>query len=282
MADRLVARADTVVGIPGRGGTAELVRHFPVLAPINTGAGPSAPPEGIAAYRPAPDEHDRRRRALAALYRDGARPDSLDPRDRGLPALLCVGRLHPVKQQDLLVRAWLATGAYRGTTLILVGGSPGAGTAAEDDMRHRIDTLLAGNSGASRRLALLPALPNTEVRRLERALAARTADACSWYVCPSAKEEFGLAVLEAMDAGLPVAGPRRGGVAPYLRDRGNGLLMGTSDQAGLMHGLRRITTTSVDDRRRYAAAGRDLVAERFSVARMADELAAEYLALRGY
>ncbi|MFJ3895612.1 glycosyltransferase family 4 protein [Streptomyces sp. NPDC090083] len=282
VADRLVARADTVVGIPGRGGTEELVRHFPRLAGLNAGAGPSAPPEGIAAYRPDPDEDDRRRQALAMLYRDGARPDSLAPRDRGVPLLLCVGRLHPVKQQDLLVRAWLATGGYRTCTLVLVGGSPGAGTAEEDDIRHRIDTLLAAYPQAGGRLALLPALPNTEVRRLQRALARRTPDACSWYVCPSAKEEFGLAVLEAMDAGLPVAGPRRGGVTHYLRDRVNGLLIDTYDQAGLMRGLRRVATTTVDDRRRYAEAGRKTVAERFSVARMADQLADEYIALRGH
>ncbi|MER5604161.1 hypothetical protein [Streptomyces sp. NPDC002265] len=55
--------------------------------------------------------------------------------------------------------------------------------------------------------------------------------------------------------------------------------MDTSGQAGLMRGLRRVAATSVDDRRRYAAAGRKLVAERFSVTRMADELAAEYTAL---
>ncbi|MFI8232409.1 hypothetical protein ACIGDI_26570 [Streptomyces sp. NPDC085900] len=56
--------------------------------------------------------------------------------------------------------------------------------------------------------------------------------------------------------------------------------MDTSGQAGLMRGLRRIAATSADDRRCYAAAGRRLVAERFSVARMADELAAEYAAVR--
>ncbi|MFE2422685.1 glycosyltransferase family 4 protein [Streptomyces hokutonensis] len=282
VADRLVARADAVVGIPGRGGTSELVRHFPCLARLNAGAGPSAPPEGIAPYRPAPDEEERRHQALAMLYRDGARPDSLDPLDRGLPLLLSVGRLHPVKQQDRLVRAWVATGGYRTTTLVLVGGSPGAGTAAEEEVRHRIDLLLAESPQASGRLALLPAVPNTEVRRLQRALAQRKPDACSWYVCPSVKEEFGLAVLEAMDAGLPVAGPRRGGVAHYLRDQVNGILIDTSDQAGLMRGLRRVAATSVDDRRRYAAAGRKLVAERFSVTRMADELADEYIALRSH
>ncbi|MYV40165.1 hypothetical protein GT030_15135 [Streptomyces sp. SID1328] len=55
--------------------------------------------------------------------------------------------------------------------------------------------------------------------------------------------------------------------------------MDTSGQAGLVRGLRRVAATSVDDRRRYAAAGTKLVAERFSVTRMADEPAAEYTAL---
>ncbi|MFE2579772.1 hypothetical protein [Streptomyces sp. NPDC059378] len=65
------------------------------------------------------------------------------PRDRELPVLLCVGRLYLVKQQDLLVRSWLATGAHHTTTLVLIGGSPGTGTAVEDDIWRRIDILLA-------------------------------------------------------------------------------------------------------------------------------------------
>ncbi|WP_020139768.1 glycosyltransferase family 4 protein [Streptomyces sp. 351MFTsu5.1] len=278
VADRLVERADTVIGIPGRGGTRELVRHYPHLAHLAGGKGPSAPPEGIAPYRAAPDEHERRRVALAGLYQDGTRPDALDAEDHVLPLLLSVGRLHPVKQQDLLVRAWLETGGYSTSTLVLIGGSPHTATEAETDMRRRIDTLLADVPQASRRIALLPALPNADVRRLQRALAARPQAPC-WYVCPSAKEEFGIAILEAMEAGLPAAGPQRGGVAHYLRDGVNGILMDTSTPTGLMRGLRRLAHISDDERRRYATAGRNLVAERFSVTRMANELAAEYVAL---
>ncbi|MFF7048023.1 glycosyltransferase [Streptomyces griseorubiginosus] len=125
----------------------------------------------------------------------------------------------------------------------------------------------------------LPALPNADVRRLQRALAARPQEAPCWYVCPSAKEEFGIAILEAMEAGLPAAGPQRGGVAHYLRDGVNGILMDTSTPTGLMRGLRRLTHISDDERRRYATAGQNLVAERFSVTRMAKELTAEYVAL---
>ena len=279
VADRLVERADTVIGIPGRGGTRELVRHYPHLAHLAGGKGPSAPPEGIAPYRSAPDEQERRRAALAALYQDGTRPDALDAEDHDLPLLLSVGRLHPIKQQDVLVRAWLETGGYSNSTLVLIGGSPHTATEAETDMRRRIDTLLADVPQASRRVALLPALPNADVRRLQRALAARPREAPCWYVCPSAKEEFGIAILEAMEAGLPAAGPQRGGVAHYLRDGVNGILMDTSTPTGLMRGLRRLAHISDDDRHRYATAGQNMVAERFSVTRMANELAAEYVAL---
>jgi len=280
VADRLVERADTVVGIPGRGGTRELVRHYPHLARLAGGKGPSAPPEGIAPYRPAPDEHDRQRQALTNLYQDGARPDALDAEDRDLPLLLSVGRLHPVKQQDLLVRAWLETGGYGTSTLLLIGGSPHTATEVETDMRRRIDTLLADFPQASRRFALLPALSNADVRRLQRALAARPRQAPCWYVCPSAKEEFGIAILEAMEAGLPAAGPRNGGVAHYLRDGVNGILMDTSGPTGLKRALRRLARISADERRRYATAGGKLVKERFSVTRMANELTAEYAALQ--
>ena len=278
VADRLVERADTVVGIPGRGGTGELVRHFPRLAGENGGAGPAAPPEGIAPYQPAPDESRRRRGLLSALFRGGDRPDALDPADRELPLLLSVGRLDPVKQQDLLVRAWLASGLCDASTLVLVGGGPVAdSTGAEEGMRRRVDALLAGRPQARRRCALIPAMANDEVRRLERALADPRHGTRSWYVCPSVKEEFGIAVLEAMDAGLPVAAPLRGGVAHYVRDGVNGLLLDTSGAAGLARGLVRVAAVAEEDRAAYARRGRDVARDRYSVAAMADALARHYV-----
>ena len=38
------------------------------------------------------------------------------------------------------------------------------------------------------------------------------------YVCGSLKEEFGLAILEAMAAGLPVVAPAGGGPATYVEE----------------------------------------------------------------
>ncbi|MFI5997127.1 glycosyltransferase family 4 protein [Streptomyces sp. NPDC051362] len=279
VADRLVERADTVVAIPGRGGTGELVRHFPGLADVNEGMGPAAPPEGIAPYRPAPDEEHRQGELLSALFRGGDNPDALDPADRHLPLLLCVGRLHPVKQQDLLVQVWLASGLSERSTLVLVGGSPGGpGPGPEAEVRGRIATLLASHPQARSRFALIPAMANEDVRRLERALADPDRAARCWYVCPSAKEEFGIAVLEAMEAGLPAAGPLRGGVAHYLRDGVSGILLDTSSASGLTRGLRRLVAVRETDREQLARRGRDVVRNQYSVTAMADALAREYTA----
>lgn len=279
LADRLVARADTVVGIPARGGNRELVRHFPALARLNDGGGPAVPPEGIAPYRPVADEEARRGALLARLFENGDEPDALDPADRRLPLLLTVGRLHPLKQQDILVEAWLAAGLHTSTTLAVIGGGPGQGTATESGVRRRMEELLNAHPEARTRIALLPAMPNDSVRRLQRALADPEHALRAWYVCPSLKEEFGIAVLEAMEAGLPAVGPRLGGVPHYLRDGINGLLWDTSNPDAMVHGLRRLMNVPETQRRRFARAGSTLVKERYSVTGMADALAEEYTAL---
>ncbi|WP_371483821.1 glycosyltransferase [Kitasatospora sp. NBC_00315] len=291
VADRLVERADTVVAIAGREGAAPgLVRHFPQLGPEHRTRPPAAPPEGIAPLRPESGDGRRRRALLTGLFGSGTGPggpevreegpvrcpDRLDGVDRALPLMLCVGRLHPVKQQDVLVEAWLEAGLDRSGTLLLIGGSAENPTAVEREMRARIEKLLAGLPRARRRVALRPALANRDVRLLEHALAGTARPGGAVYVCPSAKEEFGIAVLEAMSAGLPAAGPRRGGVPHYLRHGENGFLLDTTSAATLAAGLRTLSAVPREELARLAARGRETVRRDFSVAAMATALAAEY------
>jgi D-inositol-3-phosphate glycosyltransferase len=176
----------------------------------------------------------------------------------------------------VLLRAWCATGLWRTSTLVLVGGGAERPAAEEEHMREALRSLVAGRPEAARRLAVRPALPNEAVRRLEHALGDPAQGLRAWCVCPSAKEEFGLAVLEAMEAGLPAAGPRRGGVAHYLRDGVNGVLLDTASAATLAEDLERLVALPEPQRSRLARAGRDTANARFPVSGMAEALAEVY------
>ncbi|WP_051717409.1 glycosyltransferase [Streptomyces sp. NRRL F-5727] len=278
VADRLVDRADRVVGIAGAGGGAdELLHHFPQLAG-RAGGVPDAPPEGIPPYRPPADAGRRIDSLLAAVgTRLGAAAGPGRPRPPAV--LLTVGRLHPVKQQDVLVRAWAESGAFRESVLVCVGGSPSDADPAERAMRARVERAVAAFPEAAERLLLLPALANAEVRTLERRLADPANGLRARYVCPSAKEEFGLAVLEAMEAGLLVAAPVRGGVPHYLVDGRNGLLIDTSCARTIGEGLLRLLRVDDGAAAAMARSARDLVRSTYSSNAMARALARHYTAV---
>ncbi|MER5967241.1 glycosyltransferase [Streptomyces sp. NPDC002057] len=271
LADRLVDRADRVVGIAGRGGTTELLHHFPQLARGYRARQLSAPPEGVAPYEPPPGAA---RRCGFLLDRIGSLAGSIEASRRTV--LLSVGRLHPVKQQDVLVRAWIESGCHRESVLVLVGGSTRAPDRQESLIRERIHAATLGDPEARGRLLLLPALSNADVRSLERALTDPAHRLRARYVCPSAKEEFGLAVLEAMEAGMVVAGPERGGVPHYLDDGINGLLLDTSTSQALGRGLRRLVGLDDEAAEAMARRARHLVRTRYSAAAMARALAGHY------
>ncbi|MFE2722630.1 glycosyltransferase [Kitasatospora sp. NPDC059327] len=277
--DRLVARSDLLVTIPGRTGSSDLAVHFPQLAAARGRRRIASPPEGIPPFTPRSDDDDLATSLLDRMFQGGERPDGIDPAARGMRLFLSVGRLHPVKQQDRLVEAWLASGLHHSTTMLLIGGSADDATPVETEVRSKIAKLLGDRPEARRHIALWPALPNHHVRVLERALARGRRTGRALYVCPSAKEEFGLALLEAMDSGLVAAGPHRGGVPHYIRDGTNGFLLPTESTTALAKRLVVLAELPDSELARIAAEGRRSVAARFSASAMAQSLAAEYAQL---
>jgi glycosyltransferase involved in cell wall biosynthesis len=83
-------------------------------------------------------------------------------------------------------------------------------------------------------------------------------------------EPFGLVMVEAMLAGLPVVAPREGGPVEIVRDGVDGLLVDVTDAGAVAAAV----LSLVGDpalRARMGAAGRERALERFTAERMARE-----------
>ncbi len=204
------------------------------------------------------------------------------PRDRaGLPLVISVGRFHRVKGFPRLVEAWAGDqGLFTAFNLAIVGGNLEHPTEEERgvldalrDVERRLPWLRSG-------LLLLGHRPHDAVAELLHAARSGVSGAVAphgVYACASAKEEFGLALLEALAVGLPVVAPRLGGPATYVDDGTTGVLVDTSSLDDLRRGLNEAAGLREDEGR--AATASALVRSRFSIDAMAGQLTRLYVEL---
>ncbi|MFI1890178.1 glycosyltransferase family 4 protein [Streptomyces jumonjinensis] len=288
LADVLVDRADAVLGLPGSPGRSDLPHYFPQLRPGQTGAKPvHVIGEGVAPLTVRPGDDRTRRELVDGLFRPHDSLPRLDRRTHGAPVLLNVGRLHPVKQQHVLLESWLNSELSHRTALVIIGGSSDGPTQIELDMLARLRGLLRRAPWADGRVALLPCLPNRHIRLLESGVVGLLPSAVPHiYACSSVKEEFGIAVLEAMDAGLLVVGPRQGGLRHYIEHGRNGFLADTSSSRSLREGLEDVFARGHGSQgeqqlRSIARAGRATVREDFWISRVRDAFAELYQRITG-
>ena len=226
---------------------------------------------GAVSEPPAPAPAD----AVAALT--GA-VRTLPPERRELPLLVTVGRLHRVKGVPLLVDAWSGDDALSSSfNLLVVGGELERPTAEERFVLAEIEAVCRRRPRARDGLLLLGHRPNGEIPLVLEAAAEGIPGVVApggVYACASLKEEFGLALLEALAAGLSVVAPDTGGPPTYIDDGRTGILVDTTSITALRDGLHRAAAARLDEAR--AARARRLVAERFTVTAMADELVSLY------
>ncbi len=200
-------------------------------------------------------------RRLAAALREGIAP-------AGRPLILTVGGIEPRKGSETLVRAIaLLRDGGLDPVLAVVGGHSFQDYRA---YRERVFSLLPGlGLEPGRDIALLGTVPDAELP--------------SWYAAadvfafPSAKEGWGLAVLEAMSAGLPVVASDLPVFREYLAPGRDALLVPVDSPAALAGALASV----LDDRQlagRLRAAGR-AVAARFTWEATAAEHRTIYAAL---
>jgi glycosyltransferase involved in cell wall biosynthesis len=177
-------------------------------------------------------------RAAAALRSDGVDPGRIRTIPSGFePSLFgsastrggtprtrlrigYVGRLAPQKRADLLVRAFGRM--QRPAELVVVGDGP-----ERARVRH-----LARTSPAAERITMTGFVPHSDVPAVLSSL--------DVLVLPSAYEEMGSVLVEAMVAGLPVVASDVGGIPEVVRDGETGLLVPPGDVDRLAEALDRL------------------------------------------
>jgi glycosyltransferase involved in cell wall biosynthesis len=170
----------------------------------------------------------------------GANPPDAVPADARV--LLAVTRLTRQKGVDVAIRA--LPSAPADTVLVVLGEGPERGPLERLARELEID----------RRVFLLGRVPDVAAWLRRAAL----------LVHPVRWEGFGLAVLEAMLAGLPVVGARASSMPELVVDGETGLLVPVDDPRALAAAI-----SSALERPELGAAGQERARREFSVDRMA-------------
>ncbi len=178
--------------------------------------------------------------------------------------VLFVGRMEPFKGPDLLLRALARIPEGREARVLLVGG-------AEEERGVEWLKGIADELGAPDRLDWRHAVPQSELPDYYAA-----ATVCA---VPSRHETFGLAALEAMACGAPVAASNVGGLRELVVDGETGMLVRSGDPDALAAALRELLVNP-PRARRMGAAGAERSRE-YSWARTASELLRVYEQVAG-
>ena len=170
-------------------------------------------------------------------------PEELPPRPENTPPkLLFTGQLIRGKGVDQLLRA-----------LPLVRHPFTLTVAGDGNQRAELE-LLAARTGEADRIRFTGWVPDPERLVFESDIAVLP---FFW------QEPFGLVGPEALARELPVVAFRTGGVDEWLRDGENGFAAPPRDIAGFAAAIEKLLEDR-ELRRRFGAAGRQLVRERFS------------------
>jgi len=185
-----------------------------------------------------------------------------------------------VKGMATLVEAWATGPLADRANLLIVGGDLEAPSLDEREQLRLIDALVPAATRPAAGL-LLPGHRANDIAA--RWLAAARLGlpgltrAGGVYACASIKEEFGIALLEAMATGLLVVAPDGGGPATYVEDGVTGRLTATWDVARLREAIgRALDQAAGETDAARAGRSREMVRQNFTIQRMSSALGEVY------
>jgi glycosyltransferase involved in cell wall biosynthesis len=162
-------------------------------------------------------EFEARAHVVPPPYRATAVPTGTRSRDAAAASVLFLGRLHPVKGVDLLLDAWPAIRAGHPTARLIIAGV--GALRYEAELRARAAGL--GLHAGSVTFAGF-------VRGAGKASCLASAGVC---VLPSRHENFGISVLDAVAAGVPIVVTPGVQLAPWIEAHAMGLVADRSASA---------------------------------------------------
>jgi glycosyltransferase involved in cell wall biosynthesis len=181
------------------------------------------------------------------------------------PVVAVVGRLEPEKGHPTLIEAWPIIHHHLPTAHLLVVG--------EGSERDRLEGLAHAHLRGGSCCASVHFLGRRED-------VPQILGAANVVAMPSYREAQGLAILEALAANRPVVASNVGGIPEMIHDGENGLLVPSHDPTALAAAITRLLKDP-SLAARLAAAGHDLVHERFCLDFMLRDLEAIYALAAG-
>ncbi|ANU26397.1 glycosyltransferase family 4 protein [Planococcus versutus] len=200
------------------------------------------------------------------------------------PVILNVGRLSVLKGQMELLKAWSNSKLSETHNLLIIGGDLERPTKEEEAVIDFFEDYVQRFPQFKDRFIHRGAMSNVDIKMLEKNIMKRDFDYPHIYLCSSVKEEFGIAILEAMSIGFLTLGPIKGGVKSYMKNRENGFLIDTSNWETIAQETENYIFDSQIDKEEFKkiqAAGQKTIDENFSINKIATEFVSFYLSVKG-
>jgi glycosyltransferase involved in cell wall biosynthesis len=190
----------------------------------------------------------------------GAIPSSEGSDKASHPTALYLSRLHPKKNVLRLIRAWEHVVNELPAAQLWIAGD------GEEPYVRRLREEVSTH-GLSDHISFLGFVRGTEKNRVLRE---------AWmFVLPSHQENFGVAVLEALAAGLPVVISGEVQLRSFVEEHDLGIVVDRLDEAAIAEGVAALLTDA-SRRQHIAKAAPDAVQEVFSVDAVGNDLRAMY------
>lgn len=268
--DELIDQSDRIVGIGNQTVQKDLELYFPQLLVGNKIDTVKMISEGI--------ETDE-----TSLSKE-AETLNLPPNLFEKPIILNVGRLEKIKSQDQLLKAWGNSSISDDYNLVVIGGDLENPSSDEKIMIDTFENYLSENEHLRANFCHIGALSNDKVRIIEKNMIEKQTDLPQIYLCSSKKEEFGIAILEALSQGFLVLGPKKGGVKSYLHSDENGFLIDTRNWQTIAKETEMIIQGIKNHEiafEKIQAAGQKTVRDYFSMNVISKEFLSLYTSLKG-